>query len=96
MSYCLVVRITAREGEEERVAAAYASLEEASRAEPGVIDWRVFRSAANPREFLLYELYHDASGLDAHRATEHFQRYLTEIVPLLETREPTAWEPLTE
>jgi quinol monooxygenase YgiN len=93
--YCLVARLVAREGEEERVAAGLAANEAASRKEPGVIEWIVYRSTDDPRRFLLYELYGSAADLEAHRATPHFERYVLEVVPLLESREFHAWEPLT-
>ena len=95
MSYCLIAQVVAAEGQEEIVAAGLAANEAASRQEPGVIEWTVFRSPDDPRRFLLYELYEDATGLEAHRASAHFQRYATEVVPLLESREFAAWEPLT-
>jgi len=95
MSYCLIAMLTAAPGEEERVDEGLALNETASRQEPGVLDWIVYRSSEDPRRFLLYEVYTDAAALDAHRATEHFARYEREVVPLLERREPSYWEPLT-
>lgn len=94
--YCLVARLVARDGQEEAVAAGLAVNEAASRQEPGVVEWIVYRSTDDPRRFLLYELYRSAADLEAHRATEHFARYQREVVPLLESREFNAWEPLAQ
>jgi quinol monooxygenase YgiN len=94
--YCLVARLVAREGEDEVVAAGLAANEADSRQEPGVVEWIVYRSTEDPRRFLLYELYGSAADLEAHRQTPHFQRYVRDVVPLLESREFDAWEPLTE
>ena len=94
MSYCLIAQLRARDGQEEHVAEGLRLNEAESRLEPGVIEWTVYRSTDDPRKFLLYELYFDEAALEAHRATPHFQRYLLEVVPLLESREFAAWEPL--
>ncbi|HYI21075.1 MAG TPA: putative quinol monooxygenase [Candidatus Limnocylindrales bacterium] len=94
MSYCLIAQVRAAEGNEDAVAAGLAVNQAASRLEPGVIEWIAYRSKDDPRNFLLYEIYVDAAGLEAHRASEHFRRYVAEVVPLLESREFAAWEPL--
>ncbi len=93
--YCLVARLVARAGNEEAVAAGLALNEADSRLEPGVVAWTAYRSADDPRRFLLYELYRSQADLAAHRATPHFERYVREVVPLLESREFDAWEPLS-
>ena len=40
---------------------------------------------------MLYEIYDDEAAFGAHQATPHFKRYLTEAVPLLESRERILW-----
>lgn len=95
MSYCLIAQLRAAEGEEECVAEGLAINQAASRQEPGVLEWIVYRSTDDPRRFLLHEVYRTESDLAAHRATPHFARYVREIVPLLEERVASAWEPLS-
>ncbi len=95
MAFALSVTLRAISGQEERVADGLHALEAASRREPGVVEWRAHRSSDDPRTFLLYELYRDAADLDAHRATEHFAAYQRDVLPLLEDRQPRAWETLT-
>jgi len=61
----------------DRVAEAEALLHElrdASRSEPGCLTFNVARSIENPNVFLLYEEYRDQHALDAHFASDHFQR----------------------
>ncbi len=87
MAFVLAVTWTAKAGNEERVTAILRELGEASRAEPGVITYTTHVNPDNPREFFIYEKYHDEDGLAAHQATEHFQRLvLQEAIPLLEDR----------
>ena len=94
MTFTLTVMLTAVEGEEERVADGLRVLEAASQKEPAVLEWRVYRSPENPRRFMIYERYVDRGGLDAHRASDHFAVYERDILPLIESREPVAWNPV--
>jgi autoinducer 2-degrading protein len=94
VSFTLTVLLMAVEGEEERVADGLRVLEAASQKEPAVLEWRIYRSPEDPRRFMIYERYRNRDGLDAHRASEHFLRYEREILPLIETREPVAWDPV--
>ncbi len=50
-------------------------LREASLLEPGCDGFEVMRGDADePGTFVLYEKWRDQAALDAHYATEHFQR----------------------
>ena len=41
----------------------------------------------DPRRFLFYELYDDQAALDAHRASAHYERFVTNgLLKLIETR----------
>ena len=94
-SYVLAVTWVARPGEEERVAGVLRKMMPPTQAEPGCIRYVAHRSLDDPRRFFLFEEYVDEAGLQAHIATEHFQTYvLGEAVPLLESRERLAYEPL--
>ena len=87
MSFVLAVTWTAKPGNEAAVREILGRLGEASRLEPGVITYTTHADPDNPREFFIYEMYHDESGLAAHQETEHFQRLvLQEAIPLLEKR----------
>ncbi len=93
MTYVLIAKWTAREGEEENVLAALRQLAEPSRAEPGCLMWQPHRDPENPRVFLVYEQYTDPAALEAHGASEHFQRYAAgDAIPRLESRERSFYE----
>lgn len=74
MSYAVAVTWTAKEGEEDEVAAALGRLVEPSRAEPGVQIYQVHRDPESPGTFFMYELYDDEAAYTAHTETDHFQR----------------------
>ena len=87
MAFVLAVTWTAKPGNEEKVQEILRRMGEASRREPGVIDYTTHVDPENPREFFIYEKYHDAAGLEAHQETGHFQELVLEkAIPLLETR----------
>ena len=87
MAFVLAVTWTAKAGNEDRVREILQILGEASRREAGVITYTTHVDPENPREFFIYEKYHDADGLEAHQQTDHFQEYvLKQAIPLLESR----------
>lgn len=87
MALVLAVTWSAKPGNEDRVREILQTLGEASRQEPGVITYTTHVDPENPREFFIYEMYHDASGLEAHQETAHFKEYVLEqAIPLLESR----------
>jgi quinol monooxygenase YgiN len=62
-------------------------LRDASVKEPGVIQFEVGRSDGKPNVFALWEVYRDKDAVDAHRASEHFQRLVVNGVrPLAQQR----------
>ncbi len=87
MAYVLAVSWVAKEGYEAKIREFLQILGEASRQEPGVITYTTHVDPDNPREFFIYEKYHDLSGLEAHQETAHFKEYVLEkAIPLLESR----------
>ena len=88
MSFVLVVRMRAKEGEEERAVELMRELAEASRQEPGCEMYHPCRDPEDPRSFLFYEQYRDRDAFEAHGASEHFQRLAAgKLFGLLESRE---------
>ncbi len=58
-----------------------------TRKEPKNISYQVFRSIEQDERFLILEEYSDATGIDEHRETEHFQNIgVKKIIPMLEKR----------
>ena len=95
MAFVLVVRMTAKEGTEERAAALMEELAAATRQEPGCELYIPSRDPESPRTFLFYEQYHDKAAFEAHGASEHFQRLAAgELFGLMESRERTFYETL--
>ena len=95
MAFVLVVRMTARAGEEERAAAVIPRLVEASAAEPGNVHYLAHRDPEDPRVFLMYEQYRDKAAFEAHGASEHFKQLaLGELFPLMEERRREIYETL--
>jgi quinol monooxygenase YgiN len=93
VTYVLIAKWTAKEGEEDAVRAALEQLREPSNAEPGCLQWQPHTDPENPRVFLIYEQYADPAALEAHAASEHFQRIaLGEAIPRLESRERSFYE----
>ncbi len=87
MAYVLAVSWVAKQGKETEVRDILRILGEASRQEPGVITYTTHVNADNPREFFIYEKYHDAAGLEAHQQTAHFKEYVLEkAIPMLDSR----------
>jgi quinol monooxygenase YgiN len=95
MAYVLVVRMTAREGDQERAAELIPRLVEASRAEPGNVLYIAHRDPEDPRVFLMYEQYRDKLAFEEHGQTEHFKTLgLGELFGLMENRERAFYETL--
>jgi quinol monooxygenase YgiN len=87
MAYVLAVTWVAKPGHEAEVHDILRQMGEASRQEPGVIEYTTHVDPDNPREYFIYEKYHDAGGLEAHQQTSHFLELVRgKAVPLLESR----------
>ena len=95
MAFVLVVRMTAREGEEERAAELIPRLVEGSRGEPGNVHYIAHRDPEDPRVFLMYEQYRDKAAFEEHGASDHFKQLaLGELFPLMEDRRREVYETL--
>jgi autoinducer 2-degrading protein len=69
----LVVSLRVKAGKERQFLAAIEANAAASRRdEAGCRRFDVLRDNADPRHYLLYELYDDESAFQAHRAMPHF------------------------
>ena len=93
MAYVLIARMTTREGEEERAAEVIRELTEATRQEPGNLEYRAHRDPEDPRVFLMYEAYRDQAAFEEHGQAEHFQRLGPgALFPLMEERRREFYE----
>jgi quinol monooxygenase YgiN len=91
----LLVRMRARPGAEDRLAALLGDLARASREEPGCQAFVAHRSPDDGSAFMLYERWEGEAAMESHRATDHFTRAIDEF-PLLLVAERTRelWDPL--
>ncbi len=79
-----VAMLTARPGKASELAALLDAMLVPSRAEPGNLRYDLWRDRADANRFVLDELYVDADAQAAHRASPHFQDYLSRIGELAE------------
>ena len=57
---------------------------EASRAEEGCIDYRLYEAADAPNEFVFIEEWRDDAALQAHFATPHIAEFMAAIATAIE------------
>ena len=59
----------------------------AVRDELGCHDFQVFQTLDDPDAFILFEVYTDATALDAHRQTPHFQKFVADAGEMIAEKE---------
>jgi quinol monooxygenase YgiN len=95
MSFVLVVKMLAQEGNEDEAAATRVELAEATRKEPGCELYIPSQDPENPRSLIFYEQYVDKAAFEAHGASPHFQELaLGKLFGLMESRERSFYETL--
>ena len=80
----IVASLTARPGRADELRALLDSMIEPSRGEPGNLRYDLWQDQADATRFALDELYADDAAVAAHRASPHFQTYLSSIAELAE------------
>ena len=90
----VIGRLRARRGREDDLRAALLETLEASRREPGCVNYDLHTSADEPGLFVLYENWRDAAALEEHFAQPHSSALAARLDALL--AEPLAMERLTE
>lgn len=91
-----MVRITAKENEADAVARILEGLVKPSMAEPGMKYFMPYRSPDDPSQFLVYELYEDAAGWDAHNASPHFLAAVDGLIEKAKQRERIPFVPFVK
>ena len=87
MEFVVIAQYRARAGEEGRVEQGLRKMVEPTRAEPGNLDYQVFRDPGQPAVFVLFERYADEAAFDAHRSSPHFTAWLSgQVLPSLAER----------
>ena len=54
-----------------------------TRAEPGNLRFDVLQDLEDPNRFVLYEVYRDKAGLEAHQQQPHFARWREAVEPMM-------------
>ena len=91
----VVARYSVTEGQEASVLRLLRRNAEASRAEPGCLEFSVYQEIDHPRAILLYERDTSEEAFQAHRRTPHFKGIIEQqVVPLLDERTWTRVAPL--
>jgi quinol monooxygenase YgiN len=80
----IIAILVARPGRAGELRALLDGMVVASRAEPGNLQYDLWRDHADTGRFVLEELYADDAAVAAHRATAHFKNYLAKINDLAE------------
>jgi quinol monooxygenase YgiN len=80
----IVAILTAKAGHESELEKLLHGMTAPSRAEPDNLQYDLWQDTDNPGRFVLDELYRNAAAVTSHRATAHFQHYLSRINELAE------------
>ena len=80
----IIAILVARRGMAEELRALLDGMVVSSRAEPGNLQYNLWRDHADAGRFVLEELYTDDAAVAAHRASPHFKNYLAKINDLAE------------
>jgi len=76
-TFALIAKITIKPGQERRFVEAMKAQVDASRAEPGVVEFRVLASSSDPLVFYSFESYRDNAAFEAHVRTPSTTRLLS-------------------
>lgn len=75
MAVKIVAFVSVKPGEEEAFVAAARLCVAASRAEPGVLQYDLWREREGARRFVFNELYADDDAVQRHMASDHFKAF---------------------
>lgn len=75
MSVKVIAFVAVKAGSEQAFEAAASVCVAATRAEPGVLHYDLWREAEGERRYVFNELYVDQAAVAAHRASDHFKAF---------------------
>ena len=75
MTVKVVALVTVKPGQDEAFVAAAKICVAASRAEPGVLHYELWREGEGERRFVFNELYADDAAVQQHMASDHFKAF---------------------
>ena len=91
--FMVAVRIEAKEGQSDAVAAILEGLVAPTMAEPGVKLFLPYRSPTDPGLFFIFELYRLEADWGAHQDTAHFKAAIERLMPRVAKRERVPFVP---
>ncbi len=71
----VVAFVSVKDGAEDQFVAAARICVAASRSEPGVLHYDLWREQQGERRFVFNELYTDQAAIDAHMTSDHFKAF---------------------
>jgi quinol monooxygenase YgiN len=84
MELFIFARFHARAGHEGAVSEALLDTVAPSRAEPGCLSIRAFRSMRDPRLFYIHSRWKDEAAFDHHAGLPHTVRFVERVQPLID------------
>jgi quinol monooxygenase YgiN len=92
----VIARVLAKSGQEKELERAWLKAVEASRKEPGCLNYKLHRAVGTPTLFVSVEKWVSQEAADAHMGTPHIQELLR-LVPALVAAPPeiTAFEDIS-
>jgi len=75
MSVKVVAFVSVKPGQEDGFVAAARTCIAASREEPGVLHYDLWRESDGEQRFVFNELYTDEAAIQAHMASDHFKAF---------------------
>ncbi|WP_052732966.1 putative quinol monooxygenase [Hymenobacter terrenus] len=94
---CLTVHYCAQAGRSAEVLELLRRVAVDNAQEPAMLDFKVYQVEGNSDRILVYEVFADQAGLDAHRASAHYDAYVRRgVFPLLCERTVEAYRPAFE
>jgi quinol monooxygenase YgiN len=90
----LIVILRAKDGQELLLGAELRALIHPTRKENGCLRYDLYKSASQPNDFLLHEVWATREHHRLHTQTPHFLRWDARKDALLASREATFWQPL--
>lgn len=87
MALALIVNFTVSESNITATKELIREMETHTRKERGCRRYQGHQSVEDPHRFVFYELYDDQAALDAHRASPHYAKFVTNaLLGMMETR----------
>ncbi len=76
MAYAVIAHYRCSPSDAGLVKDALLTMREHTRKEPGNLDYVVHAGTGEAGDFVLYEVYADRAGFEAHAASAHFAEYI--------------------